>query len=90
MNRQAESDIRRKIKVLEHAKQSGNVSFTCRKFGVSRDSFYRWKKQLASGGQEALINSKPCPENPKIRIPKEIEDKIIYVRREFGLGQQRI
>jgi len=41
MNRQAEADIRRKTKVLEHAKQSGNVSHTCRKFGVSRDSFYR-------------------------------------------------
>lgn len=50
MNRQAEADIRRKTKVLEHAKQSGNVSHTCRKFGVSRDSFYRWKKQLETSG----------------------------------------
>lgn len=90
MNRQAEHDIRRKMKVLEHAKQSGNISFTCRKFGVSRDSFYRWKNQLSEGGKQALINSKPCPENPKIRVAKHIEEKILYVRREFGLGQQRI
>ena len=34
MNRQAEADIRRKTKVLEHAELSGNVSHTCRKFGV--------------------------------------------------------
>jgi len=90
MNRQAEHDIRRKTKVLDHAEQSGNISFTCRKYGISRDTFYRWKKQLKNGGPEALVNSKPCPENPKIRVPKEIEEKILYVRKEFGLGQQRI
>ena len=32
MNRQAEADMRRKTKVLEHAKQSGNVSHTYRKY----------------------------------------------------------
>ena len=47
MDRQAEHDIRRKTKVLEHAQQSGNISHTCRKYGVSRDTFYRWKRQMA-------------------------------------------
>jgi len=42
------------------------------------------------GGVDALINSKPCPENPNIRVPKTVEDLVLYVRREFGLGQQRI
>jgi transposase InsO family protein len=90
MNRQAEHDIRRKTKVLEDAKQSGNVSHTCRRYGISRDTFYRWKRQYETLGPEALVNSKPCPENPKIRVPKIVEEKILYVRREFGLGQQRI
>lgn len=90
MNRQAEHDIRRKTRVLEYAASCGNVSHACRKYGVSRDTFYRWKKQLEKGGPEALINSKPCPENPKIRVSREIEDKILYVRREFRLGQLRI
>jgi hypothetical protein len=43
-----------------------------------------------TGGLEALINSKPCPQNPKLSVSKEIEDKVVYVRREFCLGQQRI
>lgn len=90
MNRQAERDIRRKTKVLEAVKLSGNVSHTCRKYGISRDTYYRWKRQYETGGVEALVNSKPCPENSKIRVAKIIEDKILYVRREFGLGQQRI
>ena len=90
MNREAERDIRKKTKILDEATQSGNVSHTCRRHGVSRDTFYRWRKQLAAGGVEALVNSKPCPENSALRVPKEIEDKILYVRREFGLGQLRI
>lgn len=90
MNRQAEHDIRHKTRVLDHAEQSGNVSYTCRYFGISRDTFYRWKRQFKTGGAEALINSKPCPENPKIRVPKDVEEIILYVRREFGLGQLRI
>jgi hypothetical protein len=65
---QADRDIRRKIRALEDAEQSGNVSQTCRRHGVSRDTFYRWKKQLAAGGPQALINSKPCPQNPKLRV----------------------
>jgi transposase InsO family protein len=37
-----------------------------------------------------LINSKPCPENPKIRLPKPIEEKILYLRQNYHLGQLRI
>ena len=33
MNRKAEQDIRRKLKVLKHAEETGNVSKTCRYWG---------------------------------------------------------
>ncbi len=32
---QAQRDIRRKLRVLRHAEQTGNVSKTCRYFGIS-------------------------------------------------------
>jgi transposase InsO family protein len=90
LDQKSEADIRRKTKVLEHAQHCGNASHTCRKFGVSRDTFYRWKRQFAAGGPQALVNSKPCPENPRLRVSAAIEERILYVRREFGLGQLRI
>ena len=37
---QEERDIRRKIRVLEHACSTGNVSKTCRYFGISRETFF--------------------------------------------------
>ena len=90
MNRQQEHDIRRKLKVLSHAGVTGNVSHTCRYLGVSWDTFYRWKRDYSALGDEGLVNSKPCPENPKIRVASDIEEKILYLRRNYHFGQQKI
>lgn len=90
MNKQAQRDISRKLKVLNHAKVSGNVSKTCRYFGISRTAFYDWKNSYAKKGESGLINSKPCPENPKLRTPAHIEEKVLYLRKKYHLGQQRI
>lgn len=90
MNNKAKSDISRKLKVLHHAKKTRNVSKTCRYFGVSREAFYCWKRAYEQQGEHALINSKPCPENPKLRTAPEIEEKIIYIRKNYYLGQLRI
>lgn len=39
MNRRAEHDIARKLKVLNHAKAIGNIAQTCRYFGICRETF---------------------------------------------------
>lgn len=90
MNQQAISDIRRKTRVLAYAAEIGNVSKACRYYGVSRETFYRWKRAYEAEGDQALINQKPCPENPKIRVKKPIEDKILYLRKNYHLGPQKI
>ena len=41
-------------------------------------------------GEIGLINSKPCPENPKLRTAPSIEEKILYLRRNYHFGQVRI
>ena len=33
----------RRLRVLEHAKTTGNVALTCRTFGISRTRFYKWR-----------------------------------------------
>ena len=38
-----EREIKRRLRVLEHAEKIGNVHMTCRYFGLSRSTFYRWK-----------------------------------------------
>jgi transposase InsO family protein len=75
---------------MNYAKETGNISKACRYFGISRQAFYKWKKAYAEHGEEGLINSKPCPENPKLRTPPEIEEKVLYLRRHYHLGPLRI
>jgi transposase-like protein len=90
MERKAEHDIARKLKVLNHAKEHGNISKTCRYFGICRETFYTWRRAYASGGNDALINNKPCPENHKLRVPRLIKDKIVYLRSTYHFGPDMI
>ena len=55
---QPERDIQRKLRILRHAGQIGDVSKTCRYFGIGRASFYRWKAAFQSQGNAGLINRK--------------------------------
>lgn len=68
----------------------GNVSKACRYFRISREFFYRWKKALAEQGEDGLVNSKPCPENSRLRTPPNIEEKVLYLRKNYHLGPIRI
>ena len=53
--------IRRKTRILDDLERfDGNVSRLCGHYGISRDTFYRWKKQREANGNIALVDSKPC------------------------------
>lgn len=90
MDNRALADIRKKLRVLNASKEINNVSKTCRYFGISRETFYQWKRAYEKYGEVGLVNSKPCPENPKIRVPQAIEEKILHLRQTYHLGPQRI
>jgi len=90
MDRKSERDISRKLKVLNYAKEIKNISKTCRHFGICRETFYTWKRAYESHGDEGLINNKPCPENHKLRTPRLIEEKVIYLRQNYHFGPDMI
>jgi transposase-like protein len=56
MTVQAKRDISRKVRVLNHALQSGNISKTCRYFGISREIFYQWKRTYEKVGEKARVS----------------------------------
>ena len=45
----------RRVRVLEHAAETGNVALTCRVFGISRKTFYEWRGVAERYGLEALM-----------------------------------
>ena len=57
------SQLKRKLAVLDHAASGPSVSRTCRFFGISRDTFYEWHEGLGqgrSGGQYPEV-VEDCP-----------------------------
>ena len=50
MNKEEQKTVNRKKKILDYAKEIGNVSKACRYFGISRETFYDmetfvWRKR---------------------------------------------
>ena len=90
MTKKELQEIGHKLKVLRHGTSTGNVSYSCRFWGISRDTFYRWKKNYEERGETGLINSKPCQENPTLRVPLEIEEKVLHLRRTYHFGPAKI
>ena len=43
-----------RLRVFQRAQELGNVSAACRELGVSRTSFYRWKRRLVTYGVDGL------------------------------------
>lgn len=62
-----DEDIRRKLRWFEFYENNGrNVRFTCRHFGISPDTFYRWKKRYDPENPASLADDK------KNRRPKTL------------------
>ncbi len=85
MNIKAKRDIVHKTKILNHTRESKNIAKTCRHFGISRETFYTWKRTYERDGEKGLINNKPCPENPIRSVAKHIEELVIYLRTTYDL-----
>ena len=61
------SDIifHRRVRVLKHAEEGGNVAATCRTFGISRKTFYEWKGVADRYGLDALLpKGRQAPQMP--------------------------
>ncbi len=48
-------EVSHKLRVLQHAERHGDVSQTCRYFGIGRASFYRWKSAFERYGEKSAF-----------------------------------
>lgn len=86
MTAKALSDIRRKLRILNYAKEIGYILKACASHGISRETYYQWKRAYEKDGEQVLVNSKPCPYNLTIRVSEETKKFIIYLRQNYNLG----
>jgi hypothetical protein len=50
-----------RLKVLQQAADAQNVAWVCRRFGISRKSFYKWKRRHAEHGVFGRAAFLPSP-----------------------------
>jgi transposase len=63
-------DVLSRYNILMHAKKTGNIAETCRAYGLSRKSFYKWKNRYTENGLNGLI-SRHSLKNRKSTFEKE-------------------
>lgn len=68
--------IKHKVGLLNLAEELGNVSKACKVMGLSRDTFYRYKSAVETGGVDALFDKSRRQPNHKNRVDDSIEQAV--------------
>lgn len=67
----------RRLKVIQLAEELGNISEACRRGGMKRVDFYKWKRRFDEFGIDGLKNLPPVHVNHPQKTRPEIEAKIV-------------
>ena len=89
---QAETVARRKLSLLELARELGNVSKACRIVGYSRQQFYEIRRNFQVYGDEGLLDRMPGARGPHPnRVASEVEEAILaHALTHPAHGAQRV
>ncbi len=73
-------DVRLRIAV---ASPDTNVSVFCREHGLSRETFYVWRRRYEAEGLDGLVPRSRAPRSSPHRVGIEVEDAIVVLRKEL-------
>jgi transposase-like protein len=69
---------------------TGNVSLTCRYFGITRQVYYTWLRRFEEQGLEGLRDrSRRLRVSPNA-TRAELVGKIVYLRQHYHFGPHKI
>jgi transposase InsO family protein len=81
----------RRLAIIRHAQEvTGNVSLTCRYFGITRQAFYIWLRRYEEQGLEGLRDRSRRPHTSPNATKAEVVGKIVYLRRNYHFGPHKI
>jgi transposase len=80
-----------RLAIIRHAQEvTGNVSATCRYFGITRQAFYKWLRRYEEQGLEGLRDRSRRPHVIPHETKPEVVGKIIYLRQHYHFGPYKI
>src|SRR5215471_3832997 len=77
-------------RLLCRAANENNVARTCRHFGISRKSFYKWKRRFDEHGQAGLGDRARVAHRIAHATSRDVVSKILYLRQQYQFGAGRI
>lgn len=77
--------------IIEPERSGKSISDTCTVFGVSRQTWYKWKRRYNVYGIDGLKNQSKRPHNIKnVKVTKDLEKIILEMRLNNRFGPMRI
>ena len=90
-DREQQRKIRHRLAVLHHAEEvTGNVAATCRCYGISRPTFYKWRNRYEELGPDGLRNRSSRLHHSPRATRSEVVAKIVYLRQHYHFGPLKI
>jgi transposase InsO family protein len=81
----------RRLAIIRHAQEvTGNVSRTCRYYGVTRQAYYTWLRRYEESGLEGLRDRSRRPHASPNATKAEVVGKIVYLRQSYHFGPHKI
>ncbi len=89
--REQARNVARRLAMIRHFEEvSGNVAKTCRYYGVSRPTFYKWLRRYREHGLEGLRDTSSRPHTSPNATRSEVVGKIVYLRQHYHFGPHKI
>jgi transposase InsO family protein len=87
-----EQQIRQRYAWFEEAARLGNVTVACRRCGISRKTFYKWRHRFAEtrGARQALVNRSRRPHRPRRKVKKALRRRLLALRQRTHLELARL
>jgi transposase InsO family protein len=74
-----------RLKIVAEVAAGTPVAEAARRFGVSRQTIYKWLRRHDEGGEAALLDRRPIARSFPSRISKQLERRIGQLRRSHRL-----
>lgn len=83
--------VEQRLGVLSEPAWSGRtVGEVCRRHGISRETFYAWRRAYERDGLEGLSPRSRRPNKSPGQLDVAVEDRIVRLRKDNGWGARKI
>lgn len=83
--------VQQRLAVLEEPGWSGrSVAAVCARHGISRETFYTWKRAYEREGLEGLVPRSRRPVRSPGQVDRVLEERIVRLRKEHHWGPRKI